>query len=110
MKVGGGQEVLSRRLRAAGPRVRAPADGLALKDECLEEEAEAPCESGPVAPRLEEEAKGRVDAGARPPHLEEEAEGTCDVGAVELRLVEGLVEARFEVVGLEEEDLTVVEL
>lgn len=74
---------------------------MTLNEECLEEEAEAPCESTPVAPRLEEETEGRVDVGARPSRLEEEAEGTCEVGAVELRLVEGLVEARCEVVGRE---------
>ena len=67
-----------------------------LTVECLEEEAEATCESGPVAPRLEDEAEGRIDVGARPSRLEDEAEGTWEVGAVELRLVEGLVEALVE--------------
>lgn len=33
---------------------------------------------------------------------EKEAEGICEVGAVELRLVEGLVEARCDVVGRED--------
>lgn len=33
---------------------------------------------------------------------EEEAEGICEVGAVELRLVDGLVEARCDVVGRED--------
>lgn len=52
--------------------------------------------------RLEEEAEGRVVVGARTSRLEEEAEGTCEVGAVELRLVDGLVEARCDVVGRED--------
>lgn len=75
---------------------------MTLKEERLEEEAEPPCGFGPVVPRLEEEADGRVDVGPRASRLEEEAEATCELGAVELRLVEGLVEARCEVVGRED--------
>lgn len=66
---------------------------LSLKEERLEEEAEAFWEVGPGALRLEDEAEGRVDGGARWSCLEDEDEGSCDVGAVELRPVEGLVEA-----------------
>ena len=85
--------MLFRVQRRIGQLVWAPAGWLTLKEECLEGEAEGPCESAPVVPRLEEDAEGRVDFGVRPSRLEEEAEGTCEVGTVELRLVEDLVEA-----------------
>ena len=93
MTVGEGQvAVFFLRFRRAGRLSGAPASWATLKEE-----------------RLEEEPEGRVDAGARPSRLEEETEGTCEDGAVELRLVEGLVEVRCEVVG-REEDCGVVEL
>ena len=80
-----------------------------MKLERLEEEAERPRESGPIATRLAETAEGRVDVDARPSRLEDEAEGGCEVGAVELRLVEALVEARCKVTG-RDEDCAVVKL
>lgn len=90
--------VLFRRVRRLG---RLVAWGVAvcrsgLRVEGLEEEVEVSWGSGPGATRLEDEAEGWIDGGARPSRLEEEADGTWEVGAVELRLVEGLVEALVE--------------
>ena len=62
----------------------------------LEDEAEGWIDGGARPSRLEDEVEGWIDGAARPSRLEDEADGTWEVGAVELRLVEGLVEALVE--------------
>lgn len=99
--------LLFRRVRRVGGWAAVCRSGLRV--EGLEE---AIRELGVVATRLEIEAEGWIDGGARPSRLEDEAEGTWEVGAVELRLVEGLVEALvdgpWEVVGGEADCAAVI--